>query len=205
MKAGEAPRITLGRHGKIAAISVVIVLASSFVASGTWAAFSATTDNTGNSFQAGTVTLSDNDLGSAMLGLSNAKPGDSDTSCIQVNYTGSLSATVRLYGTTTGTGLDQYLNLTVTRGTSAAGFDNCTGFAADSTDYLGSGAGVIYSGTLQGYPDSYATAIVDPTTATPETWTTSESHIYRFTISVQDNDLAEGLTATQAFTWEARS
>jgi predicted ribosomally synthesized peptide with SipW-like signal peptide len=172
---------------------------------GTWSAFSATTENTGNAFDAGSVIISDDDAGSAMLSLSNAKPGDSDTSCIKVTYTGSLPATVRLYGTTAGTGLDQYLDLTVTRGTKASGFDSCADFVPDLTDYIGQGPGVIFQGTLQGYPDSYAAGIVDPTAGAPESWTNPETHAYRFTVTVQDDSDAQGLNATQTFTWEARN
>jgi hypothetical protein len=38
------------------------------------------------------------------------------TSCITVSCTGSLAPVVRLYGAATGTGLDVYLDLKVTRG-----------------------------------------------------------------------------------------
>ena len=173
---------------------------------GTWSAFSSTTSNSGSSFSTGTVTLTDDDLGVAMLSLSGAKPGDSDTSCINVTYSGSLPATVRLYGTTAGTGLDQYLNVTVTRGTIAVpAFDTCAAFVADVTNYTGAGAGVIYSGTLQDFPDSYAAGLVDPTSGAPESWTTPESHAYRFVVSVADNNSAQGLNASQTFTWEARN
>ena len=52
-------------------------------------------------------------LGAAAL----QRPGNTDTGCIKVSYAGSLASEVRLYGTTSGTGLDAYLDLTVTRGT----------------------------------------------------------------------------------------
>jgi hypothetical protein len=172
---------------------------------GTLSAFSSITSNPGNAFASGTVILADNDPGTAMLALSGAKPGDSDTSCIRVSYTGTLPSTVRLYGTTTGTGLDPYLTLTVTRGTASAGFDNCTGFTADATNYLGSGVGVIYTGTLQAFADTYAAGLIDPTAATPESWTTNETHDYKFVVTVVDSDSAQGKTATQTFTWEARN
>jgi hypothetical protein len=172
---------------------------------GTLSVFSSAASNPGNAFSAGTVVLADNDSGTAMLGLSGAKPGDSDTSCIRITYSGSLPSSVRLYGTTTGTGLDPYLSITVTRGTLSSGFDNCAGFSADATDYIGAGAGVIYSGTLQAYADDYAGGLVDPKPATPESWTNGETHDYRFVITVLDNDSAQGKNATQAFTWEARS
>lgn len=171
---------------------------------GTLAVFTSTASNDGNTFTAGTVTMGDNDSGQAMLALSNSRPDDSDTSCIRVSYTGSLPSTVRLYGTTTGTGLDPYLILTVTRGTLPADtFDNCTNFLPDAGDYIGAGSGVIYSGTLQAFPDDYSTALVDPTAATPETWTTGESHDYSITVTVADSDGGQGKTATQTFIWEA--
>ncbi len=171
---------------------------------GSYSAFTATTTNSGNTITAGSVAIEDNDAGGAMLALANAKPGDADTSCIRVRYTGSLSATVRLYASLTGS-LPQYVNLTVTRGTGAAGFDDCTGFTADATDYNGNGAGVVYSGTLGSFPTTYAAAIVDPKAATPESWTNGEEHWYRFTITLQDTNAAQGLTGTAGFTWEARN
>lgn len=174
----------------------------------TWthSAFTATTANAGNTLAAGTVSLSDDDSGTAMLSLAAAKPGDTDTACIQVSYTGSLPAWVKLYGTTTGSGLDAYLNVTVTRGTlSPASFDSCAGFSADATDYNGLGNGVVYSGTLSAYPKTWAAGQADPKLSGLETWTTGEAHAYRFALTVNDTNSAQGLDATEAFTWEARS
>jgi hypothetical protein len=42
---------------------------------GTWSAFSSTTANLGNHFAAGTVILSDNDSGTALLSQTNMAPG----------------------------------------------------------------------------------------------------------------------------------
>jgi hypothetical protein len=48
------------------------------------------------------------------------------------------------------------VDLTVTRGTISSGsFDSCTNFPADSTNWIGSGNGVVYSGTLQGFADDW--------------------------------------------------
>jgi len=196
------------RHrGLKVAVSLAVLALLGVALAGTWSAFSATTDNAGNTFSAGTVTLSDNDAGSAIFSLSNAAGGATDTGCITVTYTGSLASTVRLYGTTTGTGLDQYLDLKITRGSfaSAPAFDSCTGFTADATNYIGAGAGVVYNSTLQAYADDYATGLVDPTAGTPESWTNPESHVYQIQVTVQDNDLAQGKNATQKLTWEARN
>jgi predicted ribosomally synthesized peptide with SipW-like signal peptide len=171
----------------------------------TYSAFSSQTSNTGNTFAAGTVLLTDNDLGGAMLSLANAQPAATDTSCMLVTYSGSLSSTVRLYGTITGA-LAPYLTLTVTRGDDPSPvFDDCVGFVADSTDYIGSGAGVIYQGALSAFPATYAAGIVDPIPASPETWTSAETHTYRFVVSVADDNGAQGQSATASFTWEARN
>jgi hypothetical protein len=187
-------------------IAFVSVLAALLPSASAFSAFSFTTPNSGNTGTAGTVALTDNDSGTAMLTMSNAKPGDTDTSCIQVTSTGTLPSLVKLYGTTTGTGLDAYLTLTVTRGTGAAGFDDCTGFTPDAVNYAGLGAGVLHNGTLTSYPDSYAAGTTDPRTASiPEAWTTGETHSYKLQLTVADNNAAQTLNVTQAFTWEARN
>jgi hypothetical protein len=189
---------------KLLALALVAVVVAAGSGSYTWSALVATADNDANQVSSGTVRLSDNDSGNALLSLTSALPGDSDTGCIEVAYDGSLPAGVRLFGTTSGSGLDQYLDVQVTRGTrSGAGpaFDSCTSFQPDATDYIGAGNGVIYSGTLQDFPDSYAAGLVDP----GSTWTGPESHVYRIQVTLQGNQAAAGLNATQAFTWEARS
>jgi hypothetical protein len=189
-------------------LAALVAAVAAGAGSYTWAAFVATSTNDGNTITSGTVTLSDNDADGALLSLSAALPGATDTGCIRVRYTGSLSSTVRLYGTTGGTGLDQNLDVTVTRGVyspSEPAFDSCTNFQADATNYIGAGAGVIYSGTLQGFPDNYAGGLVDPTAGSPEAWTATEDHVYRIQVTLQNVQAAEGRTATQTFTWEARN
>ena len=172
----------------------------------TYAAFVATISNGGNSFAAGSVALSDNDSYTAMFTtLTSAAPSDSETSCIKVRFDGTLASNVRLYGTISGT-LAQYLTLTVTRGTdSNPVFDNCTTFVADSTNYIGSGNGVIYSGAPSSFPTTYAAGLVDPTSGSPESWTQNEEHIYKFVLTVGSNTNGQGKTASAGFTWEARN
>lgn len=192
---------------KLLALALVLALGAA-AGSYTWAAFVATTQNSGNSISSGSVSLSDNDADSALLSLSAALPGASDTGCITVTYGGSLGSAVRLYGTTTGSGLDQYLDLRITRGTYSPtdpGYDSCTNFQADATNYVGAGAGVVYDGTLQGFPDSYMGGLVDPPSGPPEFWTSGEAHVYRIQVTLQSNPAAEGKDAGQAFTWEARN
>ncbi len=171
----------------------------------TYSAFSSQTSNTGNSFAAGTVLITDNDLGSAMLALSNAQPGATDTSCILVTYSGSASSTVKIYGSIAGA-LAPYVTLTITRGTDVDPiFDDCVNFQPDGTDYVGAGNGVIYQGALSAFPAGYATGLVDPLAASPETWTTGEARVYRFAVTLADDNGAQGQSATASFTWEARN
>ena len=188
--------------------TAAILIALAVAAGGSAAAFTATTSNANNSIQAGSVSIGDNDSpGAAMLSLSNARPGATDSGCIKVTYSGSLASTVRLYATTTGTGLAQYVDLKVTRGTTTDAFDTCTNFVPDSTNYISQGAGVIYSGTLQSFPANYTSGLVDPLSATPESWTTSEVHAYKFEVTLQSSapNAAQGLTANSSFSWEARN
>lgn len=184
---------------------LVIGVAGLLAGAGSYAVFTATTGNTGNSFTSGTVAIQDNDANTAMLALANAKPGDADTSCIRIEYTGSLDSTVRLYGSVSGS-LANYVTLTVTRGTdSSPSFDSCANFTPDATNYVGAGNGVVYSGPLSSFPASYAAGIVDPTSGSPETWSQSEAHSYRFVVTLQDDNAAQGLTGNASFTWEARN
>ena len=199
------PRPRWSRSRRSVLTMLVIGVAGLLAGAGSYAVFTATTGNTGNSFTSGTVAIQDNDSNTAMLALANAKPGDADTSCIRIEYTGSLDSTVRLYGSVSGS-LASYLTLTVTRGTdSSPSFDSCANFTADATNYIGAGNGVVYSGPLSSFPASYAAGIVDPTSGSPETWSQSEAHSYRFVVTLQDNNAAQGLTGNASFTWEARN
>jgi hypothetical protein len=192
------------RFGALGVLALLVPAAGGI----TFAAYTATNANNGNQVGAGSVKLTDNGDGSSLMSLSAAVPGDTTSACIKVAYDGSLPATVRLHGTTIGSGLDQYLDLKVTRGVyspSDPAFKSCTNFQPDGTNYIGAGNGVIYNGTLQGFPDDYASGLVDPLSGSPESWTTGESHVYRLDVTLQSNFSAQNKDATQTFKWEARN
>lgn len=194
-----------GTDRRDAVLLALCALLSGSLSGTTWSAFSSTTQTPGNTFDTGTVALSDNDSGSAILSLANGKPGDQDVGCVVVTYSGSLDANVRLFGTTGGTGLDAWLDLTVTRGSIASPSPgSCTGFTADAADHIGAGAGVIFDGTLEAFPDNWSAGLVDPSAGSPETWSAGTEHAYRFVVTIQDTDSAQGKNATQEFIWEAR-
>src|SRR4051812_24211885 len=97
-------------------IAAILLLALGAGVGGSWAAFRATGPNSGDAIAAGTVALTDNDSSSAMFSLSGLKAYDTSTKCIKVTNSGSLASQVRLYGSTSGSGLDRYLSVVVTRG-----------------------------------------------------------------------------------------
>jgi predicted ribosomally synthesized peptide with SipW-like signal peptide len=203
----EGTRGGFGRrlHRKVLGSMVVLGLVGVVAGVGTWSAFSATTSNPNNQFTAGTVAIGDDDSGGAIFTMAAMKPGSTDTGCIEVTYTGSLASNVTMYGTTTGTGLDPYIDVVITRGTIASpSFDSCTGFSADAGNYIGAGAGIVYSGTLAAYPDNFGAGLLDAPSAT-ESWSTNEKHVYKIQVTLQDTNAAKGLDATQVFTWEARN
>ncbi|HEX8074738.1 MAG TPA: TasA family protein [Thermoleophilaceae bacterium] len=198
--------MTTGR--RILLSLLAIGLTGAVIGASTWSAFFSTTSSSSNKLTAGTVTIGDNDLGGALLSLTNAKPGDSSTRCILVTYSGSLNAYVRMYAAVTGS-LGDYVDLTVTRGTdSSPSFSSCAGtFTPDPTDYIGAGAGVVYSGLLSSFPTS-ATAANEPTAASPATWNSSAgAHSYRFTATLRADApaAAQGASANATFTWEAKN
>ena len=144
---------------------------------------------------AGIVTLSD-DRQSVMFDMSDLRPGDQHTQDITVAYTGSAtSAEVVLYvspADLTGSGLERYLQLTVERGSVSV---------EDGVEIF-SGS-VVFSGTLEAfgalhtsYADGAGLWIVDRP---------GESKTFRFTVTLLDDNRAQGLDATVAFTWEAQN
>ncbi len=96
----RTPKLGARRTMLAAAVPVGMVISGALVYSSSYAAFNATTDNTGNSFTAGTVQLSDNDAGQTLFTITNGTPSTTYLyRCIELNYTGSTAASVRLYAT----------------------------------------------------------------------------------------------------------
>ena len=186
---------------------LVIGVVGTLAGVGTFSAFSSTTDNTGNSFDAGTVYIADNDAGSAMYNVTNAKPATTVTKCIKVTYTGTLDADVKLYTTSTVNALGSYIDLTIDKGTlsGANTFPNCTNYVNETSG--------IFSGTLANFTttkNNYTNGIaVNPGAGTK--WVTNDYVVYRFTLTLQDNNAANGgaggalLSGAHSFTWEARN
>jgi hypothetical protein len=179
------------------AVAFAFLLVSFLVLNSSRAAFSDATDNSANAVSTGTIDLSDNDAGAAMFGsVANLAPGTVIDRCIDVAYTGSYDPTaVVLYMPTAPTGsLAPYLDLAIEIGADTTdAFGTCTNFVASSTLYTGTVSGL--RGTHSSYLSGLATW--DPTGTSTRT--------FRFRISVQDNNLAQGLATTFGITWEVQA
>ena len=171
------------------------------VGQASYSSFSAKVGNAGNNLAAGTVTLSDDDAGSALLSLSNLKPGSSGSRCVAVTSTGSLPSAVKLYATDviTTKSLSSYVSWTVTQGTGGS-YSSCSGFTASA-----SGSSV-YSGTLAGFTTaatSYASGL--------GTWspvggaTEARTFSFAYAVSGTTPDTAQGGTVSFGLTWEAQN
>jgi len=180
--------------------ALVVAVVAVVDGAGTYAAFSNTTGNGGNTYAAGTVFVSDNDAGSSMWSVSNQQPGASVTKCIRITYTGTLDADLKLYTGSGSNGLDQYLDLTVEKGSMPTGtaFPACTGFSSEST---------IFSDTVQNFKSnktSFATGVGAYPGAQTK-WNQNDTLVYRVTVTLQNNSSAQGLSCTLGLTWEARN
>lgn len=190
----------LSRTRKLLLTAVVVGGTASIAGAGVFAAFTATTQNTGNSITAGTVSIGENSGGVAYYNLPNQGPGAVTQRCFRVTYSGSLAATVKLYRTpgtlTNGTAF----NLQVERGSglgTTPSYPNCTGFTPAAT---------LYTGTLGAFPTTYAAAA----DARGSAWAQTDFVDYRLTITVVDDPTPNAhqtavSTGSHAFTWEARS
>lgn len=182
---------------QIAATLAGMAMVSGLVFQTSSAAFSDTTANSGNSFTAGTVSLTDDDAGSALFSLSLMKPGDTSTKCIRVDYDGDIASAIKLYGAVGAGTLGQYLNLTINSGTGPAADGSCASFVAGTE---------IYNGTVGGFATTHAawgSGLADANFVADDA---ADSRSYQIVVTLQDNNAAQGLSATGvSFTWEAQN
>lgn len=206
-------RQIIGRlDGRGAAILGALLLVTLMITRTSQAAFTATTDNAGNSFEAGEVDLADDDGGStAMFTVTEMLPGDVDESCIKVDYTGvSGPNAVKLYssgltstdsaggadgadGSVYATNVALVVQIGSAPVSAPPGFQNCTGFTP---------TGTIYTGTLSDFASTHTDWTSGVTGWTPTTG--AESRIFRFetTLSTATPNSEQGDSSTIGFVWE---
>lgn len=184
------PRVA--QHLRWATMPAAFLASAGLVWQASYSAFTATTSNASNNWATASVALTDDDANSAMFNATGLQGGSTGSKCIEVTYGSAAAATVKMYSSATGT-LGSYLNITVEEGTGGT-FADCTGFTAGAT---------IFTGTLAGFAtasNSFATGVGSfaPTAS-------GQSKTYKITYTVQNDNAAQGTSASATFTWEAQS
>ena len=190
----------IGRFSGLIAAGVAIVGTGSGVMAASYSAFSAQTANAANSWNTGSVALT-NDTGSAMFTGTNQQmnAGVPTSKCITVTSSGTLASTVKFYaGAFTETNsLGQHINLIVNVGSGSTNASTCAGFTSSSNVYTGTLEALGTGGSAH---TSFATGI--GTTWAP-TGTASETKQFQFIWSY-DGTTPMSFSATATFTWETQ-
>ncbi|MFN8170157.1 MAG: hypothetical protein U0S36_15435 [Candidatus Nanopelagicales bacterium] len=159
------------RRRAIRAVAPVagLLAAGLLVWQGSYAAFSASTDNTADAWTTGQLALTNNGgTGTTYTGTTtgifgsgtpqpetNMKPGATGAKCITVQSGGNLAGNIKLFrgaiGGTNGPALANQLNLTITAAPVGAGVN----VLADCATFPATGTTSIYTGTLTGMPTAY--------------------------------------------------
>ena len=185
-------------RSKLLASVALVGLLLAGVAAVVQSAFTSTVRNSGNTFEAGSITLSGSvDRASALFDLSGLKPGPAGSRCIKVSYSseGGLASTLRIHGTTTGA-LAPHLRMTITRGAFTGPLPAggaCTGFSATGAP--------LYDGSLASLPGAWSTGVTDG----EPSWTSGESAVFRIDVALADADEAQGKSASHELVFEART
>jgi hypothetical protein len=197
------------RHRGVRAIAPAfgLLAAGLLVWQGSYAAFSATTQDNSNTWSSATLSLTNNGgtavyaaTTTATFGGANLKPGATGTTCLTVKSIGTSAGTLALYRTALADSvpsLGAQIKLTIDQGVSASDVQaGCVGFPAVFTN-------VATNAPLSTYPTTYATATGPVAIATG---TVLEAYRVTWTFvslgtTALDNPL-QGKTVTAGFTWE---
>lgn len=183
----SAPRATTHRQVMpvVLAAALALGLVGLAVSSVTSAAWVDTTRNDGNSWAAGTVSLTDNDSGVAMFSATGLVPGETVQNSIVVTNAGTADLNVRLYGANLSdlNTLAQYLNVKV--GTSA-------------------GAGDIFTGTLASFASTH-TSYANGTAVVALAPAGTNTYHFWVELNAATPDTHQGASASIDFVWEGQT
>jgi len=182
-----------------------LLVAALLIWQGSNAAFSATTDNTNDTWATGNLVLTNNGGGTVYSGStaalfteSNRKPGDTGFKCITVHSGGSLAGNLRLSrGAITGTNgaaLAAVIDVTV----DSVAVSAATNVQANCAGYTGGTSGAIFNGTLNGMPTTYAAATGTAVAAG------AQRVVYRigWTINSAADNTVQSSSAIATLNWE---
>ena len=175
----------LAAHPRRTLAALAVILAAVGITVGSGANFTASAANPGNVFTTGTLLIG-NSQSSALLTMSNLKPGGSATSTVDITNTGSLAGDFVLKTANAGgyTALLGQLDLTVL---------DCGAWTSTAPD-CSTGTSTVYNGKVSSLTSSslgnYAGGV---------------KHRYKFTASLPSstNDTFQGLSAGVDFNWSA--
>ena len=176
-------------------VGLALVVASLVTWRTSNALFTATTTNGTNNFSTGSVTLSDNDSGTALFNVTGMKPGATGSACIRVSYSGTLASSIKVYGTgeTATNSLDTYLSIAIDQGTNSSSTAGACGTWTASTNY--------FTGNLNTIASTFATGYGS---WTPSSAATQDYRI-TYTLSSSAPNSTMSSTASVTFTWEAQN
>lgn len=129
---------------KIGMLTAAAALASAVVVPASFAAFTGSTANAGNTWTSGSVNLTNNKA-TAMFTAANIAPGYTESHCITVSTTSSIATALSFYATQGANtkALADNLTLKVEAGSGGTdGATSCTGFASAQTLFTGAMTGL---------------------------------------------------------------
>lgn len=168
------------------AAAVSALLISTLVVSQSSAAIDPDGTVAGNSVAAGTVSLTDDDLGRSLVNLDAMSPGQPVEQCITVSYDGTILPVELSLDTQTVGDLGPFLGVEIDRG-QGGGFEDCENFEATEA---------VFEGTL---------AELDARGVMPLgfIYNTGDTSVFRFRFELANEADAVGRQSSIDFIWEA--
>jgi hypothetical protein len=180
------------RIAGFAAAPVAIIIAGLLVWQGSNAAFTAQTRSIGNSWDTGSVFLTDDDSGTAAFSLTNVTPGQTGSRCLQVTSNSTVPGVVKVYLARLGAaGLENNITVSTEIGTGGT-FGSCASFVATEPALP-----ALTLNYVTAHYNDYATGVLPWTTA----GTAGETKSYRVTWTFDTT----GLTQTQIDALQGKS
>jgi hypothetical protein len=139
----------------------------------------------GNTLEAGTITLVDDDQGRSLVNLSDMAPGRPVTECITVEYTGSVLPVDLSVAATADGPLADFLSVKAELGI-GGGFGSCEDFQPEL---------VVLSGTL-------GDIVAQDAVTVASFLNTGDEATFRFRFEILDDGRAVGKATAADFVWE---
>lgn len=198
------PSAKVTRWSTALATPIAVVVAGLMVWQASYAAFSGQTRNSGNEWSTGSITLTDDDAGSARFSVTNMVPGDTQTKCITVTANATVAGEVRGYAVNPkidNADLADSVKFTVESGKDGS-FADCTGFVPEDV-VIEAGTTLSELAESNSYEDSVGGWDVEPGTETRTyriTWSFDTS-----TLDQTKIDQMQGDRVGLDFQWELQT